>query len=52
MQLILATPMEVQIIYLVEQTEGEPDERRRLTHEFYTLQGVYGTAEDGVNIKY
>ena len=28
MQLILATPMKVQMIYLVEQTEGEPDEYR------------------------
>ena len=27
MQLILATPMELQMIYLVEQTEGELDER-------------------------
>jgi len=27
MQLGLATPMEVQMIYRVEQTEGEPDER-------------------------
>jgi len=27
MQLGLATPMEVQMIYRVEQTEGEPDEQ-------------------------
>ena len=52
MQLILATPMEMQMIYLVEQTEGEPDERRRMTHDFYALPGVYSTVEDGVNIKY
>ena len=37
------------MIYLVEQTEGEPDERRRMTHGFYALRGVYSTAEDGVN---
>ena len=52
MKLVLATPMEMQMIHIVEQTEGEPDEHRRMTHDFYALRGVYGTAEGGVNMWY